>query len=401
MRALWQPAVSSRPCDGIAWFFCMFFLAVSLLGSYVFGAPEKQANAKRKGYPMTDSSVCFATRTDAIDAALDAGFEREDVVVTRDSDSDAWTWDLRSTPGFEVALSDVGDADVGDDADADDDADAALNAALDVVSGLGTDVDVDEPALSDIDVSSGFLALAAPTAPTAPVYAHVSPDLIAMFDMAPLVAAGLVVATEPVPVPVPVSAAPVSAPVAPVSGAASLDYVIRLPGRFDEATARDMALWLAGRIGQPVEIAALVSGTVLAAVYPNSARGGMVARVPAVARGDNGLGRALAEMSARLGKPERDWATYSDSEIPESNASCRKTWKAIAEAADALDLDALAGFTFAGSQSDGTGNTYTKNNGRYLRARMVQVAAALAAIAVKRAADQAALDAEFGFSVLA
>ena len=297
---------------------------------------------------MSQTQECYATRGDALDAGEAAGFERADVVAHRDGDTDAWTWDLRSIPAFEADLS---------------------AAVIDVITGLvgevSDDVGADMPTLTDIDVSGGFPAVvdmvAPQAAPTAPVdvVAHVSPEIIEAFGMAGLVKAGLVI--------------PEVAPVA-VAVAASLDYVVRLPGRFDETSAREMATWLAGRLGQPVEVATThvgdIGGAVVAKVFPGSARGSAVARTPSVARGDGGLGKAIAEMATRMGKPERDWSTYSDADIPESNASCRKTWVAIRDAADALDLDALLAFDFAGAHDTESGNTYTKNNGRYLRARI-------------------------------
>ena len=267
----------------------------------------------------------------------------------------------------------------------------------------------DMPTLTDIDVSGGFPAVvdvvapqAAPSAPVddvtayadagpgldyipvGDVVAHVSPEFIEAFGMAGLVKAGLVIPE-----------------VAPVAVAASLDYVVRLPGRFDELSAREMAAWLAGRLGQPVEVATThvgdIGGAVVAKVFPGSARGTSVARTPSVARGDGGLGRAIAEMTTRMGKPERDWSTFTSAEIPESNASVRKVRDAVQDAAEALDLDRLLAFDFAGAHEDGRGNSGQRFCGNYLRNRIAYVRSVLAANAAKRLADEAAIDAEFGF----
>ena len=332
---------------------------------------------------MTLTANSYASRAAAYDAGEADGFDRDDLIISHDRVTGRYQWDLRSY-GETVAVT-------GGEAPAEYDTaeDAISGAVCDVVAGLADvdEGDVDAPVLTDLDVSRGFASVQGGVSTVA---AHVSAEVADAFGMRSLVASGLVVVQPEI-----------AAPVAPA--ASVTDYVIRVPGRFDEASAREMALFYAGRLGVPLELVNAASGAVLASVMPSSARGASVARVPTVARGDGGLGRAIAEMTQRVtaAKAPRDWSTYSDAEIPESNASCRKTRNAIQEASEALDLDRLLAFGFAGSADDGTGNTYTRYNGNYLRNRIEYVRAALAEAAVRRAAEQAALDAEFGYTAVA
>lgn len=157
------------------------------------------------------------------------------------------------------------------------------------------------------------------------------------------------------------------------------DVALRLPVMLmTEEGARQLAEIFASKVGMPIEL--LRDGAVIGTVLPGRA-GARAAATPCAAKTDGGgnLARAMAHLGGTVTKVERDWSTYDAREVCfGGNASNIKVWKAIADAAEAGDIDALRGFNFAGAHDDTTGNTYTKNNGRYLRAMIAKVESTLA-----------------------
>jgi hypothetical protein len=271
------------------------------------------------------------------------------------------------------------------------------------------------------------------------VVAHVSADVAEVFGMTELVPAGLVVVTdadtatdagepqgepvadsgewltdanitaiaaagEPAAVVEPTTAEQPAAAIEPATVVPEVaDIVIRLPGLLTESAARDMAAFYAAKLGQPLEL--VRAGVTIAMVMPGRA-GARAAATPRPATRTEGsnanLDRALAHLNGTTtpqpAQPARDWSTYDAREVCfGGNASNIKVWQQIKTAAEALDIDQLRAFNFAGARDDLSGNTYTKNNGRYLRAMIGKVEAeieAREAAEVERKENQARYVAE-------
>lgn len=221
--------------------------------------------------------------------------------------------------------------------------------------------------------------------------AHVSGDVAELFGMGDLVTAGLVVidgdasvtdaalevvASEPSP-------SPFAALVADFKPVMVADSVVRvdLPAMV-AGEARLMAQRIADLTGATVTVTGPDGDE---AIAPRS-RGG--SRVAAASGG------ATAK-APRAPKAERDWlafdgeAQWGGSDTPWARGYV-KVWRAIRDAANKLDMDSLLAFDFAGAHDDGTGNSFSKSNGGYLRAQIAKVRA-----------SRMAIDTEFGFEKLA
>lgn len=149
--------------------------------------------------------------------------------------------------------------------------------------------------------------------------------------------------------------------------------------------ARAMALRIADLTG----VAVTVTGPNGAESIAPRSRGAKAVRVTTVA--SDGERSTVVRLTPGL-TVAGDWLTYDARVVctHPGNASNIKRWEQIREAGARFDLDTLRAMDFAGARDDTSGNTYTKNNGRYLRAMIGKVEAA-----------QAAMDAEFGIKLAA
>lgn len=150
--------------------------------------------------------------------------------------------------------------------------------------------------------------------------------------------------------------------------------------------ARAMALRIADLTG----VAVTVTGPNGAESIVPRSRGAKAARVPVAS--DGGERSTVVRLTPGL-TVAGDWLTYDARlvcKLDGGNASNIKTWERIRDAGARFDLDSLRAMDFAGARDDTSGNTYTKNNGRFLRAMIGKVEAA-----------QAAMDAEFGIKLAA
>jgi hypothetical protein len=304
---------------------------------------------------MTLSVVDYGTREDAYDAAEMAGFARDSVVVMLDGESDRYQWHVRGVEhSAEVA-------------------DVAIDAEE-----AGEPV-ADEPALPALPLLLGHQMSDAPRWVSDRGVVDVA--LPAGWSV---IEAGQEVDEQPAQKPV--------APVQPV--ARQRNMIMQVHGEMAEDLMRQFAAIVAQRDKTLVTLRWADTLEVVDVIIPGLGKG---------LRG-NGGGTVRAERAERAPvapvapevKQERDWLTYDARDVCKGgNASNIKVWEAIREAAVKLDLDALRAFSFRGSDpDDGTGNTYTRNNGRYLQAQIARVERVITE-------RDAALDAEFGFSKLA
>lgn len=224
----------------------------------------------------------------------------------------------------------------------------------------------------------------------APV-ARVSADVAEMFGMGSMVDAGLVVIDVDVTdaaIEV-VASEPVVSPFAALVAAhkpvvADCVVSVALPAMLT-VDARAMALRIADLTG----VAVTVTGPNGAESIAPRSRGAKAVRVTTVA--SDGERSTVVRLTPGL-TVAGDWLTYDARVVctHPGNASNIKRWEQIREAGARFDLDTLRAMDFAGARDDTSGNTYTKNNGRYLRAMIGKVEAA-----------QAAMDAEFGIKLAA
>lgn len=329
--------------------------------------------------------VGYASKIEALRAAEDAGFSYDVVRTTYDAGTRRHDWHVKEIAGLGAAVwvempdptltgAEVGLVAAVADASglAPDGALAAVDVVADVISGLLTwdgdvgdadvelpDVvgtDVDEPELVDIDVSVGFGGLVGGFG----------------FD-------------REMEVETAASAGDVAEPeVLAIGGLRRV--VLQVNGEMPEAAARLFAEMMAGRFGCLLTVRDAETFEVIDHIV-----GEPGARRVAPITGGNGGGRRVPVERAAQVRAERDWLTYDAREVCKGgNVSNIKVWQSITDAAEKLDLDALRSFSFAGSADDTTGNTYTKNNGRYLRAQIARVEGVISA-------REAALAAEFGY----
>jgi hypothetical protein len=235
------------------------------------------------------------------------------------------------------------------------------------------------------------------------VVAHVPADVADAFGMTTLVSSGLVVVeggAEIEATPVDATVEQHDEPAAPVAVA---DTLLRLPGLHVVAAARDLAAFYAGRIGSPIELVS-AAGVLIETMYPRAGR----AAGRASADGNNAnLQRALRHLSSggsgQSAEPAQvvDWGVWNDADLESSpqNAGILNLKHRIEDAFNAGDMDALLAFNFKGSkvEDEKSASTYYKRAGKFLRAKIATLETVMVEREAKRAAEQAALDAEFGF----
>lgn len=178
-----------------------------------------------------------------------------------------------------------------------------------------------------------------------------------------------------------------------------LDYVV-CGSRVELSVARFMAQQMADKLGSVMKVAYVGPGFGQGGdmFFPgqggkraSGGSGSVRTAKPAASGGATAEAGNVVRLTPGL-TVAGDWLTYDARVVctHPGNASNIKTWQKIRDAAARLDLDTLRAFDFAGARDDTSGNTYTKNNGRFLRAHIAKCEAA-----------QAALDAEFGFACAA
>jgi hypothetical protein len=314
---------------------------------------------------MTLSTVDFDSRSDAITAAEYAGYDVSSVSVSRDSDSGRYQWNLRS-------FGDLTASDTVTDGETPSGADAAADVVADMVAGLGDALVVgeDDVTVTDIVVPAGW----------ASVDGGVVQDDARVSDT------------------------PVSdvTPVVPVSSVAVAgDLVMQVFGAMPAAALGMFAQAFADKHMAIVTLRDAVTFEVRAVVTPGM---GKVARRVSGGTGTGSGSGAVASVT-RAVAVERDWSVWSDGEVPESNKTILRVKHGIESALASCDLDALLAFEFSGAKVEDDSNpkvsTYYRRAGRYLRCAIDKCVAELAEREAKRAADQSALDAEFGFTAIA
>jgi hypothetical protein len=302
---------------------------------------------------MTLSTVDFDSRSDALTAAEYEGYDASSVSISVDHDSGRYQWNLRS---FDVALDAEGETPSG--------ADAAADVVADMVAGLGDALDA--PTVTDISVPTGWLV--------------VDSDVVA-------------VDVRRAPVDVPGEA--VDEPVAPVvSAPVAGDLVMQVFGAMPAAALGMFAQAFADKHMAIVTLRDAVTFAVVSVVTPGM---GKVRRAggTGASSGGGSVTRAPVEREETLiDRIKR--GVWLDSEVSVTNRSILTLKHAIEAAAGAGDMELLA--SLGGFKST---STYYNHARAYLGFHLADAPVRAAEREAARAAEQAALDAEFGFGALA
>jgi hypothetical protein len=317
---------------------------------------------------MTLSTVDFDSRSDALTAAEYAGYDVSSVSISVDHDSGRYQWNLRS---FDVALDADGETPSG--------ADAAADVVADMVAGLGDALD-DAPVVTDISVPAGWSSVEGGI-----VIEPLTAD--STFSIARAVAQ-----VDVPPVAVDVPAKPVDA--SPIAGDLIMQVFTAMPaasfGNFAQAFAdKHMAI---------VTLRDAVTFAVVSVVTPGMGKvkraGGSGASVSGASSGGSVTRAPVEREETLIDRIKR--GVWLDSEVSVTNLSILKLKHAIEAAAGAGDMELLA--SLGGFKST---STYYNHARAYLEFHLADAPVRAAEREAKRAAEQAALDAEFGFGALA
>lgn len=303
---------------------------------------------------MTLSTVDFDCRSDAMSDAELNGFDVSSVSVRVDAMSGRYQWHLRDFGGaLAIADGSVADGDVSGDV-VNDAADAAA-APSGAVDGADVDACVVADAVADVVASLAPVGSEVVDTLDAPVLGDI--DVSAGFGAVTVADGGI---------------AGVSGDVASVRRC-----VVQLDAEMSAADAYALAGLVFAQCGIIVSIRdASVAKPVRAAGGVRSAR---VASVPT----------SIVREESTLDRCKR--GVWLDCEVPESNKTILNLKHKIEAARGSLDMDALRAIEFK------TVSTYYNQARAYLGHAILAVEAALIAAEAKRAADEAALTAEYGF----
>jgi len=310
---------------------------------------------------MTLSTVDFDSRSDALTAAEYEGYDASSVSISVDPDSGRFQWNLRS---FDVALDAEGEAPSGADAAADVVADMVAGLP-DALSGFHYVESFDDVTLTDISVPAGWSSV----------------DGGLTHDDATR-------AGEPTPI----RMADVTIENVVVAGDLVMQVFGAMPaaalGMFAQAFADKHMAIVTLRDAVTFEVRSVVTpgmGKVKRAGGSGAASGGSVTRAP-VEREET--------MNDRI---KRGVWPDSDLESSPQNSGILGLKRKIEDAYNAGDMDALLAYDFKGAKFE-EGSTYYRRAGWYLRFLIGKLTATLAEREATRVAEQAALDAEFGFT---
>lgn len=380
---------------------------------------------------MTLSAVDYASKTEAYAAAADAGYDESSVSVTVDKETWRYQWALRD---FSASLADDSNVPSGTDADVtveDDALDVTLDVVTDIVIPEGwTSVEggvVTEP----VSEGSPFVIAGVDDAPVL----HVTGDIADAFGLKGLVDTGLVQAdAEPASerftyvagytadgaaiaasaeIPVFVEDANGNAAVgyapsepkaepAPVSGG---DLIMQLHGAMPAAPMLQFAQEVADKHMAIVTLRDALTFAVTATFVPGMGKrssgasrvtgGGSISILSAGASVPRAVVNRPASTIDRI-RSEGYWSDLeSEGGPPASNSTILTLKHAIEAAAEADDLDALA------KLDRKTVSTYYNQAREYRLWHIAAVTKRIAERNAKRAAEQAALDAEFGYALAA
>lgn len=364
---------------------------------------------------MSSTAMDFASKTDAYANAAENGFDASSVSVRVDGATWRYQWHLREFAGV-VADAGAGgvtidvdgavDVDGGTDATVASGADAAADVVADVVADViggalvallpaGTEMGdadaVDAPVLTDLVILPHTMFLGLSSSPVTPTVEPVDVTMGLTVDVtveeqpAAVEPVAVVVTDVGVVAPPPVTGADVSV--------IARDCIIQVHGALPEAVALDMARMLSERHGLIATVRDAASFGVVLTILPGmgKARGGTGGRVGGSVYGGGGVTAApvVEREESTLDRCKR--GVWADGEVPDSNKTILKLKHAIESARGSLGLDVLLAMEFK-SQS-----TYYNQARAYLGHAIAHVERELAAIEAKRAADESALTAEYGF----
>lgn len=347
--------------------------------------PNKSEKEQRV---MTLSTVDYGSKSEAYAAAELLGFDKSSVRIEVDRANKRYQWALREVAS---SVADSGEATVSSDDNAQDGAagepdilDAPIS--LNDVSGLDALISV----VGDTLVTpSADAPIVTDITPVPAGWASVEGGVVSepVSDGAGLVQVEPSADGEVAPI------APVVEPTAPVAG----DLIMQLHGAMPAAIVMQFAQQIADKHMAIVTLRDAVTFAVTATVVPGM---GGKRGVASVARGLGNGGVAPARVASN--RPEsiidriRARGEWSDDEVSATNLTILNLKHRIEAASSADDLDRLTSLGAFKSTS-----TYYNHARAYLEWHTAQATKRVEERVAKRAAEQAALDTEFGYSLAA